>query len=40
VTTYRSRTPWWRTETAGLILSATGYLVLLVAVCTVAGLLL
>jgi hypothetical protein len=40
MTTHRSRAPWWRTGTAQLILAATGYLILLIAICTLAGLLL
>lgn len=40
MTVYRARRPWRRTREMWLIVSAAGYVLLLVAVCSTAGLLL
>lgn len=36
MTVYRSR-PWWRTRVAYLVMSVCGYLLVIVALCAMAG---
>ena len=33
MTVYRSRSPWWRTRSAWLILATCGYLLVIAALC-------
>jgi hypothetical protein len=37
---YRARPAWWRTRAVGLIVTVLGYLLLIVALCAAAGLVL